>query len=295
MWDFPETPLIQKILPWLFKKRCYERTHCVSAEEIKSKYNLGEQEYQNLFYWFFKMKIWKPIGHEELEITEYIDEFERRFGLNRDYLDFNLLHQFSNERELMQILHIATLVTARKKNENPVITLNALLSFGDKTSEGRLVKAVSVPWFNIIEMINNDPDSIYQIDPFKWEEIIAGAYDAAGFDEVILTPRSGDKGRDVIAVINGVGSIKIVDQVKAYKPGHLVTANDVRALAGVISMEQNVSKGIITTTSDFAPKVKDDQLIKALMPYRLELRSKQELLPWLKSLVDNAREDERKG
>ena len=188
---------------------------------------------------------------------------------------------------MMDVLKIVTMTVFNQKHQNPSITLKALLSFSDKSSEGRLVAAVGVPWFNIINMINKDPESIYQIDPFKWEEIIAGAYDAAGFDEVILTPRSGDKGRDVIAIMNGVGSIKIVDQVKAYNPNHLVTANDVRALAGVISMEQNVSKGIITTTSDFAPKVREDNLIKPLLPYRLELRSKKELLPWLQDIVKN--------
>jgi restriction system protein len=56
------------------------------------------------------------------------------------------------------------------------------------------------------------------------KEIIAGAYHRSGFDEVILTPRSGDHGRDVIAIKKGIGSIRVIDQVKAYKPGHLVTA-----------------------------------------------------------------------
>ena len=293
MSNFPEKLLIQKIIPWLFEQRRVKRPPFVSVGETRSAFNLSESEYRNLFHWFFKMKIWKPVGHEQLEISEYVGEFEKRFGLKSDRLDFHLLHQFSNEREIMDIMKMAALVSARSKSENPAITLKALLSFGDKTSEGRLVEAVSVPWFKILEMIDKNPESIYQIDPFKWEEIIAGAYDAAGFDEVILTPRSGDKGRDVIAIINGVGSIKIVDQVKAYNPDHLVTANDVRALAGVISMEQNVSKGVITTTSDFAPRVRDDELIKPLMPYRLELRSKQELLPWLQDIVKNAKQPDR--
>ena len=290
MSNFPEKSLIQNIMPWLSEQRRVRRPPFISVEEIRSLFKLSENEYQNLFRWFFDMKIWKPMGHEQLEITEYVEEFERRFGLSSDYIDFHLLHQFSNERETMNLIRMVALASAGKKKNDPTITLKALLYFGDKTSEGRLVEAVGVPWFKIIEMINKDPDSIYQIDPFKWEEIIAGAYDAAGFDEVILTPRSGDKGRDVIATINGVGSIKIVDQVKAYNPSHLVTANDVRALAGVISMEQNVSKGVITTTSDFAPKVRDDELIKSLIPYRLELRPKKELLPWLQDIVKKTKQ-----
>lgn len=36
-------------------------------------------------------------------------------------------------------------------------------------------------------------------------------------------------------------------------------------------MDHNTSKGIVTTTSDFAPKIQDDPLIKPLIPYRIEL------------------------
>ena len=168
----------------------------------------------------------------------------------------------------------------------PSIILKAILTVGNKTNEGTYIQCVATPWFEIMRIIENDCKAIYEIDCWKWEEIIAGAYTQAGFDEVILTPRSGDKGRDIIAVRNDGVSIKIVDQVKAYSPDHLVTANDVRALVGVMSMEQDVSKGIITTTSDFAPRVKSDALIKNLLPHRLQLRPKDDLLPWLKKISE---------
>jgi len=60
----------------------------------------------------------------------------------------------------------------------------------------------------------------------------------SGFDEVTLTPRSGDYGRDVIAIKKGIGTIRVIDQVKAYKPGHLVGANDVRALLGALQVTE---------------------------------------------------------
>ena len=168
----------------------------------------------------------------------------------------------------------------------PEIVLKAVLEFHGQSPEGLLVKAVAVPWFEILEVLRKDPEAAYQIDPRKWEEIIAGAYERAGFDEVILTPRSGDKGRDVVATKNGVGSIRIFDQVKAYKPGHLVTADDVRAMLGVITGAQNVSKGVITTTSTFAPLVAEDPYIKPNIPHRLELKPREILLPWLESLSE---------
>ncbi len=172
-------------------------------------------------------------------------------------------------------------VSAVRKMQPPAIVIKSLLIFGEKSNEGRLIQAVTVPWREIIGLIQRDPAAVYQIDPFKWEEIIAGAYKRAGFDEVILTPRSGDGGKDIIATKRDYGSIRIYDQVKAYKPDHLVTANDVRAMLGVMSGSPNVSKGIITTTSRFAPRINDDQTIAQFLPYRLELKDKDALLSWL--------------
>lgn len=166
----------------------------------------------------------------------------------------------------------------------PEVTLKALLQFGDPTHEGALVRAVSVPWFAILERLRRDPDEAFQIDPRAWEEIIAGAYHRAGFDEVILTPRSGDKGRDVVATKNGVGSVRFFDQVKAYRSGRVVTADEVRAMLGVITGAGNVSKGIITTTSTFAPRLTEDEYIKPFLPHRLELKPRHTLLKWLDEL-----------
>ena len=166
----------------------------------------------------------------------------------------------------------------------PELRLDALLTYAGEDPEGTLVKAVAVPWFEILKVVQADPRAAYEIGPRKWEEIIAGAYHRAGFDEVVLTPRSGDKGRDVIATRFGVGSVRIFDQVKAYKPGHLVTAEEVRAMLGVITGADNVSKGVVTTTSNFAPRLADDPYLKKYIPYRLELKPREMLLSWLRDL-----------
>jgi restriction system protein len=81
----------------------------------------------------------------------------------------------------------------------------------------------------------------------------------------------------VIAIKRGLGSIRVIDQVKAYKPGHLVTADDVRALLGVLQGD-GASKGFLTTTSDFAPKLGEDPLLVPFMPSRIELINGSKLL-----------------
>ncbi|WP_161967125.1 restriction endonuclease [Fimbriiglobus ruber] len=127
-------------------------------------------------------------------------------------------------------------------------------------------------------MIVADPTAMHQINPRKWEEMIAGWYKEYGFDEVTLTPASGDRGRDVIAVKHGALSVRILDQVKAYKPGHLVTANDVRALLGVLAGDRAATKGLVTTTSEFAPGIDTDPSIAPFVPTRLEMVNGAELV-----------------
>jgi restriction system protein len=166
------------------------------------------------------------------------------------------------------------------------VLIQAIIIPGDKTGEGTLIESVALPWFELIKLLEEDPDALHRMDWRKFEELVAGAYEREGFDEVILTPRSGDLGRDVIATKHGVGAIRIFDQVKRYAPGHLVKAEEVRAMLGVITGAGNVSKGIVTTTSSFAPGVEEDPFLKPMMPYRLELKPRSVLLPWLQRLAD---------
>lgn len=162
--------------------------------------------------------------------------------------------------------------------------IQSLVTLAEKTDEGYIIELIYPAWNEIILLLNKDPNIIHQISPRKWEEIIAGSYKKAGFDEVIITPQSGDLGRDVIAIKKGRGSIRIIDQVKAYKPDRLVSANDVRALLGVLQSDQSATKGVVTTTSDFAPRIQEDKFIKPFIPYRLELINGKGLVQYLNTL-----------
>ena len=167
-------------------------------------------------------------------------------------------------------------------NNMPGVLLQTVLIPGNATDDGVFIEAVTIPWFEITQIIMKYPDALYRLDPRKWEEMIAGWYKVAGYDEVILTHRSGDLGRDVIAVKKGTLTVRIIDQVKAYAPNRVVLANDVRALLGVLQADQGATKGIVTTTSQFAPKIKDDKFIAPFIPYRLELIDGMELVKRLK-------------
>lgn len=189
----------------------------------------------------------------------------------------------------MDIVDIASIappfdLRALRRPIPSIIFQAEILTLGESVKEGALVQAVGPAWFEIVKLLRTDPETAFKTDPRKWEEIIAGAYDRAGF-EVTLTPRSGDHGADVIAVKRGRFSMRIIDQVKAYRRGHRVKADDVRALIGRLSSDLGATKGIVTTTSDFAPMIQEDPFIKPLIPFRLELVNGERLAEWLNGLA----------
>ena len=177
-----------------------------------------------------------------------------------------------------------SVVIAESNTAQATLLVQAVVETYGSTSEGQLVQAIEIPWRTIVERLKQNWSEAFSLSSRLWEELIAAAFDADGYDEVTLTPRSGDYGRDVIAVKHGFGCIRIVDSVKAYKPGHLVRHDDVRALAGVLAGDPKASKGILTTTSDFAPSITTDPFVAPLMPFRLELMNGTKLKEWLSNL-----------
>jgi restriction system protein len=171
-----------------------------------------------------------------------------------------------------------------------IIPENSLIVADKKVAEGRLISSTSVIWEEVVRRLASDWSMAQQLTPQQWEELVAGAFKNAGYDDVILTPRSGDHGRDIIATKHGVGCVKVLGSVKAYKPGNLVPYADIRELIGVLTADRAASKGIITTTSDFPPKVMDDPSIAPFVPTRLELMNGQGLQRWLGSLTGSSGE-----
>jgi restriction system protein len=176
-------------------------------------------------------------------------------------------------------------VLARSGREAP-LSVGAIIIPRQIVAEGLLVELTSIVWSVIVDQLTADWELAYRLPPYKWEEIVASAFDKAGFDEVVLTPRAGDKGRDVIAIKHGIGSVKIIDSVNAYKRGHLVTHDDVRGLLGALACEPDASKGILTTTSDFAPNIRKSAHFAQFMPTRLELMNGEQLQKWLSALAN---------
>lgn len=189
------------------------------------------------------------------------------------------------DEEHLQLFIDSVMLNSEQINSAGGLLVQCIVQPYKATFEGELIRAVSIPWVMIVNKLKEDWRIATQLSSRQWEEMLAAAFDRAGYDEVILTPRSRDHGRDVIAIKNGIGSIRVIDSMKAFSPGHLVGYDDVRALAGVLLGDQRASKGIVTTTSSFAPGIADDPFLKPLMPYRLELMDGASLQKWLEDLA----------
>jgi restriction system protein len=280
----PNNDVTYRVLEYLVAQAQERRVSIVAGSEISAACQIADSELRP-FLFAFNQLAFDLVAIDRLELhVRRLSEWGRLSPSQRS--TFASAHAFfvgkahqARMRRLMPVLAAAVAANAKALAELPTLTLMAVLELGEKVEDGMIVKVVTEPWWQILEILDRDPRAAFEIPSRTWEEIIAGAYEQAGFDEVILTPRSGDLGRDVIATKNGFGSIRLFDQVKAYAPGNLVTADEVRAMAGIL--QGNVSKGVVTTTSMFAPKLLEDRIIGPLIPHRVELRDGQGLRQWL--------------
>jgi len=164
----------------------------------------------------------------------------------------------------------------------------AIVVEGSNPPLQRIVE-VYAPIYEVLARSVDENEFLYYFSRHhrEFEIFIADCYKLSGWDQVELTPQRGDGGRDIIATRTDIGTIRILEQTKAYSPGTLVTHDDVRAMIGVLGIDHNASKGVITTTSDFQPTVLSNPEFSQFMPYRLGLRNGFALREWLAEIREH--------
>ena len=165
----------------------------------------------------------------------------------------------------------------------PDLLLSSVVRAYGTISDSELVTFIEPAWLAIRDALVAEPSCRFSIAPSKWEELIAASYEAAGFDAVVLVPRSGG-GRDIVATRMGFAQVSIVDQVRVFEEGKVVHANDVCTLLGALLAERNATKGFITTTAKLAPGITDDTRIAFFLPHRLEVIDGEQLLARLNGI-----------
>lgn len=115
------------------------------------------------------------------------------------------------------------------------------------------LKRVDFVPLRTLDVILRSPEAMRMLGAREFEQFIATLVDQLGFEDVVLTPRSGDSGRDVIAIkrVHGI-SILFAFECKRYKPDLPVGPELLRALLGTITHgSTKANKGVLVTTSTF--------------------------------------------
>lgn len=124
------------------------------------------------------------------------------------------------------------------------------------------------------------PEAMRQLSARDFEKFIATLVEQLGFDNVFLTPSSGDKGRDVLATkkVSGIPII-FAFECKRYAPDHPVGPETARALLGTIMHgPTRASMGVLVTTSTFTPAAREFILTEPV----LDGKDFDGVLEWLK-------------
>lgn len=124
----------------------------------------------------------------------------------------------------------------------------AVLANPDSTVQQERVGVVEASLGQLVDALVKRPEDIYQLDPRKFEELVAELLERDGF-KVELTPRSGDGGIDSFAVRNQkLGRFLFGVQCKRNAPDNRVEVNIVRELVGALDLEHLSAGGIVTTS-----------------------------------------------
>lgn len=93
-------------------------------------------------------------------------------------------------------------------------------------------------------------EKLHNVDPYRFEEIVADLLTKMGYGDLEVTKKSNDGGIDAIVNQDKLGLEKIFVQAKRYAENNIVTEKYVRDFLGALSAKK-VQKGIFVTTSSF--------------------------------------------
>jgi len=97
---------------------------------------------------------------------------------------------------------------------------------------------------------------LHAMDPFAFEKLAQRLLRECGFDDVVVTKKSGDGGIDGTGklLMNGIFSFHVAFQCKRYKGQ--VGAPEIRDFRG--SLNQNIEKGVLITTGSFSKAAREE-------------------------------------
>lgn len=148
-------------------------------------------------------------------------------------------------------------------------------------SDKRIFTGLTLGVSDLMATISAWPELLYQIDPRKFEEIIAEVFDKHDF-QVELTPRTRDGGRDIVAIRSTLGvKSKYIIECKRYAKTNPVSVGLVRSLYGVQTQE-GANKSILATTSHFTSGAKNFASSANSTQWGMDLKDYDDIVEWIR-------------
>ena len=118
-----------------------------------------------------------------------------------------------------------------------------------------LIDDIKVVNKRILDLVNRNPNDIYNLAPRQFEILVAEIFEEKGYN-VELTQETRDGGKDLIIVDKGaIGNFMIYAECKRYAPDNPVGVRVVSDLLGRVFADK-VTAGIVITSSYFSPDAK---------------------------------------
>ena len=145
------------------------------------------------------------------------------------------------------------------------------------SEDSSVIVDLSATWDRLIAYFAASPERMHDLDPRKFEELVAELLSRENMD-VELTPPSKDGGRDVLAYTDSpVGRHLFYVECKKYSEENPVGVSLVRQLYGVLEAER-ATAGLIVTTSRFTKGALEFQ---KNIEHRMSLKDLQRLSDWV--------------
>ena len=124
------------------------------------------------------------------------------------------------------------------------------------------------------------PNDRFLIHPREFEAVVSDIFQRMGH-KTYLTPRSGDKGRDIIAHIETkIAPYLMLVECKRYARHRLVGPDPIARIWARL-FEDKANLAMVITTSGFQPVAKREAMIKG---YQVSLKDGEDFISWIKSL-----------
>lgn len=209
------------------------------------------------------------------------------FGTSRFLIDYE--HQWAAINDAIRqanLLWSAPLPRRERRSERstkapPEPPSKQILRSAPESTRSALESVDLLP-LRVLDRIYNAPRAIHQLTPRQFEDLVAEILDELAFEQIELTPRSADKGRDVVAIkrVHGL-PLLFAFECKKNSPDRRVGLGVVRTLLGTVSQASTRADiGVLVTTSTFTRGAQNFFVTEA----RVKGRDFDGIIDWLNEI-----------